>query len=120
MKNSDLKIVSFTEKWNMPCTYFVKEGVPEAKKLTVVVIKLMPGGKEIIIASKVINLSLHFGEEYHEATVEMDVNGKKADGTLIRSLTYQAIISCRGDKDREMFNQCIHWSSLNQEYEKNY
>lgn len=112
MKNSDLKIISFTEKWTMPCTYFVKEGVPEAKKLTVNVIKLMPGGKEVVIAQKVINLSLHFGEDYHEATVQMDVNNKKAEGTLVRSLTYQAIISCRGDKDREMFNQCIHWSTL--------
>ena len=116
MKNSDLKIISFTEKWSMPCTYFVKEGVPDAKKLTVNVIKLLPGGKEVVIAKKEINLSLHFGEDYHEATVDMDAINKKAEGTLVRSLTYQAIITCRSDKDRKMFNECIHWSTLHQEH----
>ena len=112
MKSSDLKIITFTEKWNMPCTYFVKEGVPEQKTLTVSVIKIMPNGKEVVIAKKVINLSLHFGEDYHEATVKMDVNTKKAGGCLVKSLTYQAIISCREACDRPMFEQCIQWSTL--------
>ena len=61
MKNSDVKIVTFTEKWSMPCTYFVKDGVPEAKYLTLFVVKSMPGGNEVIIARKEINASMHFG-----------------------------------------------------------
>ena len=61
MKNTDIKIVSFTEKWPMSCTYFVKDGVPEAKILTLSVLKLFPGGSEVVVARKDINLSMHFG-----------------------------------------------------------
>ena len=99
MKNTDVKIISFTEKFQLPCTYFVKEGVPEAKTLTLNVVKLFPGGQEVIIATKEINLSKHFGDEFREATIEMDVDVKKASGSIIRSLTYQAIISCSNAKD---------------------
>ena len=66
MKNTDIKIVSFTEKFHLPCTYFVKEGVPEAKTLTLQIVKLFPGGSEIVIAKKDINLSMHFGADFSE------------------------------------------------------
>ena len=88
MKNSDVKIISFTEKWNLPCTYFVKDGVPEAKYLTLFVVKSMPGGNEVIIAKKEINASLHFGAGYQEATIELEVDHKKAGGSIIKSFTY--------------------------------
>lgn len=99
MKNSDLKIVSFTEKWSLPCTYFIKEGVPEAKTFSIFIVKLLPGGNEVIIAKKEINASLHFGVEYQEATIELEVDNKKAGGSIIKSLTYQVCISCKEAKD---------------------
>ena len=99
MKNSDLKIVSFTEKWSLPCTYFVKEGVPEAKTFSLFIVKLLPGGEEVIIAKKEINATMHFGEEYQEATIELEIDNKKAAGSIVKSMTYQVVISCKEAKD---------------------
>ena len=39
----------------------------------------------------------------------MDVDVKKAAGSIIKSLTYQAIITRTSVKDAESFNQCVAW-----------
>lgn len=61
MKNTDVKTLNFTESWTFPCTYFVKEGVPDEKLCTFKVLKLLPDGKEVVIAAKEVNLSMSFG-----------------------------------------------------------
>ena len=114
MKNTDVKIISFTERWRMPCTYFVKDGVPEAKTITLNVLKVVPGGNEVVIARKEINLSMHFGESFRESTIELDVDVKKATGSVVKSLTYQVIITCANASDQEILNQCISWRELHE------
>lgn len=64
LKNTDIKIVSFTEKFNLPCTMFLKDGVPEEKTCTLSVVKLFPDGDQKVIATKEVNLCNHFGEEF--------------------------------------------------------
>jgi len=64
MKQSDIKILTFTDVFRVPCTYYVKEGIPEAKICTFSVVKLFPGGNEVIIAVKEVNLSRCFGEDF--------------------------------------------------------
>ena len=61
LRNNDLKIVSFNESFSIPCTYFVKDGFPEEKTCTFQIVKLFPGGNEVVIARKDVNLSMHFG-----------------------------------------------------------
>ena len=72
----------------------------------------------MVIASKEINLSMHFGERYQEATIELDINNRKADGCIVKSLTYQAIISYKEAKDRQMFEQCIEWRHLDDKHSR--
>lgn len=62
MKNTDVKTMNFTESWTFPCTYFIKEGVPDEKFCTFRVIKVLPDGKEVVIAVKEVNLSMNFGK----------------------------------------------------------
>ncbi len=50
VKNSDIKVLQFTEKFSFPCTFFIKEGKPEAKTCLFEAFKLFPGGTEILIA----------------------------------------------------------------------
>ena len=114
LKNNDIKIATFTEKFSVPCTYFIKEGVPEAKTCTFSVMKLFPGGSEVVIARKEINLSMCFGEEFQEVTVEMEPT-KQAQGSIVKSLTFQAKISLKDTKDRAAFDQCILWRQLVEE-----
>ena len=50
----------------------------------------------------------------------MDVDVKKAAGSIIKSLTYQAIITRTSVKDAESFNQCVAWRELHEESTRNY
>ena len=86
-KQTDIKIVTFTESFTLPCTYFVKDGVPDEKTCTISVMKLFPGGKEIPIAQKEINLSMHFGQQFQEVTVDMEPT-KQAEGSMVKTFTY--------------------------------
>lgn len=62
MKTTDVKTVRFLdESFTLPCTYFVKDGVPEEKTCTISMLKLFPGGNEVVIAKVDINLSHFFG-----------------------------------------------------------
>ena len=66
IKQSDIKEAKFNERFNFSCTYFVRDGVPEAKTCSLALLKLYPGGNEVVIARKEINLSMHFGEAFEE------------------------------------------------------
>ena len=73
MKNTDIKTVTFSDRWIFPCTYFVKEGVPDEKLCTFQVVKLIPNGQEVVIARKEVNLSMSFGEQFQDQIVEMEM-----------------------------------------------
>ena len=66
VKQSDIKQATFSEKFNFDCTYFVRDGAPEAKTCTLALLKLYPGGNEVVIARKEVNLSMHFGQAFEE------------------------------------------------------
>ena len=57
----------------MPCTFFVKNGIPEQKTCMLQIIKLFPGGNEVVIAKHEINFAMHFGEAFKRDSVEMEV-----------------------------------------------
>ena len=58
--------MAFNERFNFDCTYFVRDGVPEPKTCTLALLKLYPGGNEVVIARKEVNLSMHFGDDFAE------------------------------------------------------
>lgn len=117
MKQSDIKIVTFTDVFNVPCTYFVKNGIPEDKMCTFSVVKLFPGGNEVVIAVKEVNLSRCFGQDFQEVTVEMEPT-KQAQGSNVKSFTFQAEISIKDPKDRAVFEQCVQWRQLTEDAEE--
>ena len=114
VKNTDIKQIDFAETFTFPCTYFVKEGVPEAKTCTFQLSKLFPGGNEVVIARKEVNLSMHFGQQFQEQTIDMEVT-KQAQGSIIKSFTFRAVITCNDEKDRELYDQCIQWRQIQDE-----
>ena len=64
MNNSDVKKITFAEEFDIQCTYFVKEGVPEAKTLKFILCMVTPDGKDPVIFEKEINMSMHFGPNF--------------------------------------------------------
>lgn len=34
---------------------------------------------------------------------------KQASGSIVKSFTYKAVITCKAEKDRDLYNQCIEW-----------
>ncbi len=51
MRNSDIKVLQFeNDTFSFPCTFFIKEGKPEAKTCLFEAFKLFPGGTEVLIA----------------------------------------------------------------------
>ena len=74
-RNTDIKTADFaSETMVVPCTYFVRDGKPEDKTCTFQILKLFPGGNEVAIATQEVNLSMHFGADFEEQTIEMDVS----------------------------------------------
>lgn len=60
------------DSFKFPCTFFVKDGAPDVKTCTFEILKLFPGGNEAVIATKSVNLGMHFGE-FSEQDYEMEV-----------------------------------------------
>ena len=117
VKNSDIKQIEFSESFKFPCTFFIKDGVPDEKTLTFSVLKLFPGGEEVVIARQEVNLARHFGDDFKEATTEMQLT-KKAQGSNVKSLTYSARITAQDDKDKEMLDECVKWRKMDNEKEE--
>jgi hypothetical protein len=74
MNKSDVKTVEFGEEFDMECTYFIKEGVPEDKTMNFIIMQVMPDGKNPIIFEKEVNLTMHFGPQYSQHTILLDGN----------------------------------------------
>ena len=108
MNQSDIKTVTFNDTISLSCTYFIKKGKPDDKICTIRVMRAFPGGKDVMIASQDINLSMHFGKDYETQIIKMEPT-RQAQGSIIKSLTYQAIISCPDEKNRQEFDQCVQW-----------
>ena len=34
---------------------------------------------------------------------------KQASGSIVKSFTFKAVISCKDESDRDIYNQCIEW-----------
>ena len=116
MKNTDIKTIAISESFTLPCTYFMRDGVPEEKTCMFQLVKLFPGGNEVVIATKEVNLSRHFGDAFRQATVEMDVT-KQAQGSMVKSFTYSATVVCKESKDQDTYNKCVEWCQLVHERE---
>lgn len=46
--------------------------------------------------------------------MEMEVS-KQASGSIVKSLTYKAVISLKNEKDRAVYDQCVEWRQLEEE-----
>ena len=46
---------------------------------------------------------MHFGEDYETQIIKMEPT-RQAQGSIIKSLAYQATISCPDEKNREEFD----------------
>lgn len=64
VNKNDIKIIPFTEQFDMECTYFFKDDRPEDKTLNFILVMASRDGKNPIIFEKEINLTWHFGAEY--------------------------------------------------------
>ena len=40
---------------------------------------------------------------------------KQASGSIVKSLTFKATITCKDEKDRATYDQCIEWRQLEEE-----
>lgn len=40
---------------------------------------------------------------------------KQASGSIVKSMTFKAVITCKDEKDRDVYNQCIEWRQLEEE-----
>ena len=49
--------------------------------------RAFPGGKDVVIATQDINLSMHFGQDYETQIIKMEPT-RQAQGSIIKSLTY--------------------------------
>lgn len=100
----------------VPCTYFVDGGVPEKKSATLMIYKENEKGKEECIARAEINFSEHFGDQFRDGTVEW-VKTDDAGGSICKSITFQATVTCPKAKYRPVFDQCVEWRAQKDEAE---
>ena len=66
VRATDIKTVRFDETFRFPCTFFIKNGVPEPKTCLVQLIRVSPEGKDVVLAKKEVNLAHSFGTEFEE------------------------------------------------------
>ena len=60
--NRDVKKIDLTrEEYIFDTTFYSEGGVPQEKKITLAICKVLPGGKEEIIAYATIDVRNHFG-----------------------------------------------------------
>ena len=44
VRKTDIKKIAVNESFKFPCTFYIKDGAPEAKTCTFQILKLFPGG----------------------------------------------------------------------------
>ena len=70
-----------------------------------------------MIAKQEVNLSKHFGDHFSRATTEMELT-KKAQGSIVKGLTYEAKITVQDAKDKDMYKECVTWRKVANEAEE--
>ena len=60
------------------------------------------------IASKKIEFSKHFGPEFGEKTVQMDIS-EGVTGIYVKSITFYAQVKQFHKRDSELFDRCVEW-----------
>lgn len=110
MKQTDLKTIQFdpSQTFSINCTYFIKDGAPEEKSLTFQLIKMQPGGQEVQVAEKEVNLSMHFGSQFEVSEDPLEL-ARGVNGLNIKKFTYEAVIKMTNKKDRAVYDQCVDW-----------
>ena len=118
LRATDTKLVQFGEKEKIiqPCSFFVDGGVPEKKTATLSIYKELPSNKEECIAKAEINFSEHFGDQFNNGTVEFEKTDE-VGGSICKSLTFQASVTCPKAKYRPAFDQCVEWRAQRDEAE---
>ena len=64
-----------------------------------------------MIAEAEVNLGEHFGDAFREKSVDLEIS-KYAQGSNVRVLKYSATISCKKEKNRAVFAECVHWNEV--------
>ena len=109
MKSIDIKTIRFPEEeFTLDTTFFIQEGVPETKVLTISVIKCLPGGKSEPVATGTVDLRDHFGDQFDHASIDMEPL-KSAKGISCKRLLYRADVTCLQPTDMHLFDQCVAW-----------
>ena len=109
MNNSDIKEVHFNDDFNIECTYFLKEGVPDEKLVKFILLMVSPDGKNPQIFQQEINLTQHFGPDYQEHTIQMSPTRATPKGIKVLGLSYQIQFSVNKAEDQDFLNSCIAW-----------
>lgn len=94
VRATDIKTVTFDESFNFPCTFFIKDGVPEVKTCLMQLIRVNPDGKDTVFAKKEVNLALCFGDQFEMQNVDMELT-KQAQGVKVKGFSYESKITCK-------------------------
>ena len=105
--NPDPKEMS---RWMCRFRWDKRKGQPKPKTATLQVLKRLPQEKEMYveIASKKIEFSKHFGPEFGEKTVQMDIS-EGVRGIYVKSITFYAQVKQFHKRDSELFDRCVEW-----------
>ena len=82
--------------------------MPEEKTVSLTVIKVLPGGREEIIAEATIDLRYNFGKEFKNGTVDL-IPAKRNWGTTCKQFSYTAEIKILDQSHYEVFRKCVEW-----------
>ena len=82
--------------------------MPEEKTVSLTVIKVLPGGREEIIAEATIDLRYNFGKEFKNGTVDL-IPAKRNWGTTCKQFAYTAEIKILDQSHYEVFQKCVEW-----------
>ena len=94
------------------CSYFIKDGVPDAKtaKLAFFATDQSAGGGAIQISTLDVNFSMHFGAQFEETTMQLKPTPQgQAKNLIVHSIRYSAKITPKKDKDSNALAQCVEW-----------
>lgn len=73
---------------------------------------MQPGGAETTLLEYMINLSVHFGEKFFVAEVDLPEPEKKTEdmkGIILKKFKYKCSITPQKDKDKALYNTCVEY-----------
>lgn len=114
LRTSDDKIIEFrNDRFARECTFFInKSGEVEEKKGSIKIVKLQPGGAETTLLEYQINLSVHFGDKFQVAEVDLPEPEKKSEdmkGVILKKFKYRVAITPLKDKDKALYSTCVEY-----------